>query len=154
MNTMTDNEFMIKAVEVGKLCSAVPTAFNVGAVITPNDSNKVLATGLSRQHPGNTHAEECALLNLALQAGAEQSLETLRKQEDCSNGLARGCTMYTTMEPCSKRLSGNRSCTSRVIAAGIKRVVVGVSASDRAGKRCVGVDFVVVMSMYHFQVLG
>jgi deoxycytidylate deaminase len=33
--------------------------------------------------------------------------------------------MYTTMEPCSVRLSGNRSCTSRLIEAGVACVVVG-----------------------------
>ncbi|EIE86643.1 hypothetical protein RO3G_11354 [Rhizopus delemar RA 99-880] len=30
------------------------------------------------------------------------------------------------MEPCSKRLSGNRPCVDRIIEANIKRVVVGV----------------------------
>jgi pyrimidine deaminase RibD-like protein len=30
------------------------------------------------------------------------------------------------MEPCSIRLSGNRPCSSRIIEAGIARVVVGV----------------------------
>ncbi|KAI8646839.1 hypothetical protein BD408DRAFT_449447 [Parasitella parasitica] len=29
------------------------------------------------------------------------------------------------MEPCSRRLSGNRPCTSRIIEAKIKRVVIG-----------------------------
>lgn len=34
------------------------------------------------------------------------------------------------MEPCSKRLSTNRSCTSRIIEAGIKTVYLGVKEPD------------------------
>lgn len=34
--------------------------------------------------------------------------------------------MYTTMEPCSVRLSGNVPCVQRVLATGISTVYVGV----------------------------
>lgn len=34
--------------------------------------------------------------------------------------------MYTSMEPCSRRLSGKESCTSRLLRAGVRRVVVGI----------------------------
>lgn len=143
--------FMRLAVEAGRKCHPVESAYNVGAVLTKVESTGIeslLASGFSRQLPGNTHAEECALLNLSLSQKSskngttdEEKHETLndhrhtsnaeylmelRKEEDCARGLAKECILYTTMEPCSKRLSGNRCCTSRIIAAGISRVVVGV----------------------------
>lgn len=38
-----------------------------------------------------------------------------------------GSVLYTTMEPCMKRLSGEKSCVERIIdAGGIGTVVVGV----------------------------
>lgn len=34
--------------------------------------------------------------------------------------------MYTTMEPCSLRLSGNMPCVQRVLQTGITKVYIGV----------------------------
>ncbi|KAF9093258.1 hypothetical protein BGX23_003535 [Mortierella sp. AD031] len=48
--------------------------------------------------------------------------------------------MYSTMEPCSTRLSGNRSCSDRLIASGIRRVYVGVREPDHFVKTVVGVE--------------
>ena len=42
-----------------------------------------------------------------------------------------GSTLYTTMEPCSKRLSGNLDCTTRCLSAGVSRVVVGVGEPSK-----------------------
>lgn len=95
------------AIDQANLSVPVPTAYCVGAVLTKDGA--VLATGFSRELPGNTHAEECALAKVAADSTA-----------------ARGGTMYTTMEPCSLRLSGNRPCVERIIEAGIARVVMGV----------------------------
>ncbi|ORY87123.1 CMP/dCMP deaminase family protein [Protomyces lactucae-debilis] len=83
-----------------------PTAFCVGCVLVQGD--KIVATGYSRELEGNTHAEQCALMKLPADA----------KDLDC----------YTTMEPCSERLSGNLPCVDRLIASGrIKRVLQGVA---------------------------
>ncbi|KAI8142770.1 cytidine deaminase-like protein [Fennellomyces sp. T-0311] len=101
-----DREFMQLAIEQANQSIPVEKAYCVGAVLVQND--KQLTTGFSRELPGNTHAEECALLKLK------------------ELGEARGGTMYTTMEPCSTRLSGNRPCTDRLIEAQIARVVMGV----------------------------
>ncbi|MBN8548511.1 MAG: hypothetical protein J0M12_04270, partial [Deltaproteobacteria bacterium] len=38
----------------------------------------------------------------------------------------QGATLYSTLEPCSKRLSGLECCSSRIISSGIARVVFGV----------------------------
>ena len=42
--------------------------------------------------------------------------------------LPKNTILYTTMEPCSKRLSGNRTCTERILrlASRIRVVYVGI----------------------------
>jgi pyrimidine deaminase RibD-like protein len=103
----TDLKYMQLSIEEANKSIPAPQAYCVGAALV--DANgQLLSTGFSRELPGNTHAEECALAKL--QAGIDLT----------------GATMYTTMEPCSVRLSGNRPCASRIIEAKIKRVVVGV----------------------------
>lgn len=100
---------------IASKCSPVPSAYNVGAVIVSGDG-VCLATGFSREIPGNTHAEEVALNKVA---------DTYK-----DNGTAHvlgGATLYTSMEPCSNRLSGKESCTQLILAAGIKRVVMAIA---------------------------
>ncbi|KAJ1806689.1 hypothetical protein LPJ56_005059 [Coemansia sp. RSA 2599] len=109
-----DVELMKMAIEEGRKCTSVDTAYNVGAVIV-NGEGKVISTGYSRQLPGNTHAEQCALSALEEQLGGGDLGKALEN-----------ATMYTTMEPCSKRLSGNAPCVRRILDTQIKRVVVGV----------------------------
>lgn len=53
---------------------------------------------------GRPHAEEVALL--------------------AAGHLAHGATAYVTLEPCSERSSGAPSCSERLLAAGIARVVI------------------------------
>ena len=52
---------------------------------------------------------------------------------------ASGTDMYTTMEPCSKRLSGNEPCVKHIIEANIGRVFIGAREPDHFVK-CEGVD--------------
>ena len=56
---------------------------------------------------GRPHAEEIALA----QAGEQ----------------ARGGTAYVTLEPCRERSKGGESCSSRLLQAGIARVVCAVA---------------------------
>ncbi|KAJ2302548.1 hypothetical protein IWW55_003365 [Coemansia sp. RSA 2706] len=109
MRTYSDQDvqLMRQAIEQGAKCTSVDTAYNVGALIT-DQNGTVLSTGYSRQLPGNTHAEQCAL-------------QAIDPETDLT-----GTIMYTTMEPCSKRLSGNLPCVQRILNAGIKKVFVGV----------------------------
>ncbi|RCI02608.1 DRAP deaminase [Rhizopus stolonifer] len=102
-----DLEYMQLSIQEAHKSIPAPQAYCVGAALVDKDG-KLLSTGYSRELPGNTHAEECALAKV-----------------DASMDLS-DTTMYTTMEPCSVRLSGNRPCTSRIIEAKIKRVVLGV----------------------------
>ena len=71
---------------------------------------QVLSTGYSRELLGNTHAEECCFLKLAHQGRMR----------------FEGATMYTTMEPCSTRLSGKTSCTDLILSNKLSRVVFAV----------------------------
>ena len=64
------------------------------------------ATGVG----GRPHAEEVALA----EAGE----------------AARGATAYVTLEPCGERSSGAASCSARLVAAGVARVVV--ACEDRS----------------------
>ncbi|KAJ2658858.1 hypothetical protein IW148_004501 [Coemansia sp. RSA 1199] len=118
--TEQDVELMRQAIEQGKHCTSVDSAYNVGAIIADTNGS-VLSQGYSRQLPGNTHAEQCAL-------------DTIDK----TLGLST-TTLYTTMEPCSKRLSGNTPCVQRIIDAGIMRVVVGVREPPNF-VQCTGVE--------------
>ncbi|KAA8895522.1 cytidine deaminase-like protein [Sphaerosporella brunnea] len=98
------------ALTLAQSCPPTTTAFSVGAVlVSPRGS--VLSTGYSRELPGNTHAEQNALTKL-LPATPPA-----------------GSVLYTTMEPCSERLSGNTPCLDRILFPenrGITVVVVGV----------------------------
>ncbi|KAK9898314.1 hypothetical protein P389DRAFT_193357 [Cystobasidium minutum MCA 4210] len=108
--------------EAGK-CIPTPTAFCVGAVIVDNQG-KLLATGYSRELEGNTHAEANAIDKLVNDDGITR---------------LKGSDIYTTMEPCSVRLSGNVPCTRRILETGIARVFLGTVEPDDFVK-CEGVQ--------------
>lgn len=102
---MDDRELLTAAVELSRRCPPSRTAFSVGALVVSVDGT-VLASGYSRQHDPNDHAEETALA--ALGDGWR---------------AAGGTTLYSSLEPCSARASRHRTCTELVLAAGIGRVV-------------------------------
>ncbi|OMH85066.1 Bifunctional protein RIB2 [Zancudomyces culisetae] len=112
-------EYMKLAIQQAWLAGTVTTAFNVGSVIVVDEV--VQATGYSREIRGNTHAAECAI----------------KKLDDIQ--MAKGAVLYNTMEPCSFRLSGNKSCTERIIEAGIAKVFIGVKEPDTFSN-CQGVQ--------------
>jgi len=132
VSSLGHQTLMELAVAQANLSQPIESAYCVGCVIVPANSAELhdqggpiatlLATGFSRELPGNTHAEECALLKM--------------KQLGLSTA---GCDMYTTMEPCSKRLSGNDPCVKHTIAANIGRVFIGAREPDHFVK-CEGVD--------------
>lgn len=112
---VNDGEEMRAAIECGRLSEKVDSAYCVGCVIVHKPSKQVVSSGFSRELPGNTHAEECALMKL------ESSMKDLGIE-----GKIHELTLYTTMEPCSRRLSGKKSCTERIIEFGISRVEFGI----------------------------
>lgn len=112
------------ALDTAKNCGETQTQYNVGAVLALD--GKVLATGHSRELPGNTHAEQCALEKYYAETGSRE--------------VPPGAELYTTMEPCLLRLSGNEPCVTRILDANIKTVFVGVVepptfVKDNTGKQ-------------------
>ncbi|MEO1404896.1 MAG: riboflavin biosynthesis protein RibD [Pseudomonadota bacterium] len=89
----------------------------VGCVITNAQGVKISegATG----DGGADHAEAMALSTLA-------------------DGAAKGGTAYVTLEPCRERSAGGASCSERLVAAGIARIVC--SAADPHPKGAGGFD--------------
>ncbi|CEH18441.1 Dolichyl pyrophosphate phosphatase and related acid phosphatases [Ceraceosorus bombacis] len=105
---------LLKTLALADLCVANQTAFCVGCVISPSRAScaqgeQILATGYSRELPGNTHAEECALQKLLLLL-RDSSMAAAFERETIWLDL------YTSMEPCSVRGSGNTSCVSRILS--------------------------------------
>ena len=119
----SDVDFMRAAADASLKCEPSAGAYSVGAALVSPDG-RIFALGYSRELPGNTHAEECALIKSRISL-PEPSASTGMGEH--SSEIFKGFTMYSTMEPCSIRLSGKTPCTSLLIAAGITRVVIGVS---------------------------
>lgn len=117
-----DYEIMIKAVELSKKCPYSRGAFSVGAIIVDEKLN-IISTGFSRETSDHVHAEEVAI-NKAIRNGV--NLE--------------GTTIYTTMEPCGLRLSGNLCCAQRIIDSGIKNVVYGINEPHTFVKNTTGIE--------------
>ncbi len=112
MEMSKDAEHLSRALELGKLCTPTRTAYCVGCVIVTENGSTVVSTGYSRQLPGNTHAEQCAI-------------------DGIPDQISENLVMYTTMEPCSERLSGNLPCADKIISHGnIVRVMVGIREPD------------------------
>jgi diaminohydroxyphosphoribosylaminopyrimidine deaminase/5-amino-6-(5-phosphoribosylamino)uracil reductase len=106
--TEDDRRWLQAAVELSRLSPPTSTNYAVGAVIVDH-SGVVLATGYTGEVAPRDHAEEAALAKLAGRTGLD---------------LARA-TLYSTLEPCTARRSRPGTCTDRILAAGIKRVVIG-----------------------------
>jgi pyrimidine deaminase RibD-like protein len=90
-----DGRWMRLAVSLARQCPPSEVAFSVGAVIVDA-------------------------------AGAELSRGFSRENGKLSPGEPRlaGATIYSTLEPCSRRKSRPRTCTELIIAAGLRRVVI------------------------------
>ncbi|KAI0539101.1 cytidine deaminase-like protein [Xylaria digitata] len=101
-----------------------PTNYRVGAVMVDKTTNEVLATGYTLELPGNTHAEQCCIEKLAQKYTVTGTC--------LGDALPDAVALYTTVEPCSQRLSGNKPCVDRILEVGkrIKTVYVGVQEPD------------------------
>lgn len=99
---------MLRTLKLASQCPPTSTAFCVGCVITLRNSNQVLSTGYSREtgDAANEHAEQVALNKLSGRDSFER-VET---------GVPVELDLYTSMEPCSERLSGALPCVQRILA--------------------------------------
>ncbi|KAL1896158.1 hypothetical protein Sste5346_004901 [Sporothrix stenoceras] len=104
-------EYMRQALDQARKSPPKPSNFRVGAVLVDAEDSQVLSTGYTLELPGNTHAEQCCFMKLAAENGmTEEELPSLDE-----NVLPRRLALYTTMEPCSFRMSGNLPCVQRVL---------------------------------------
>lgn len=100
-----DRHWLRAAIELSTRCPPSTTAFAVGAIVVDARGDE-LARGWSRESGGTEHAEEAALAKL-----------------DPADPRLRTATIYSSLEPCSRRSSRPRTCTDLILAAGIPRVV-------------------------------
>jgi diaminohydroxyphosphoribosylaminopyrimidine deaminase / 5-amino-6-(5-phosphoribosylamino)uracil reductase len=122
--TDADLRWLRQAVELSRRCPPSDSAFSVGAVLVSADG-EVLATGFSRERDPRDHAEEVALAKLAgaALAGGVTSADAGPGPELSGAALA-GATLYSSLEPCCRRLSRPRPCAELIVAAGVPRVVL------------------------------
>lgn len=99
---MSDEAFMRAALDLAAVLKG-RTGVNptVGCVIVKD--GVVVGEGATGEG-GRPHAEE-----IACAAAGEK---------------ARGATAYVTLEPCAQRSTGAASCSERLVAAGVSRVVI------------------------------
>ncbi len=92
-----------RAVELGGMCAPSAGSYCVGAVAVTAAGD--IFEGYTHRSSESSHAEEEAI-DAALRAGAD----------------LRGASMYSSMEPCSKRKSRPLSCSAHLIEHGFSRV--------------------------------
>ncbi|MEU5789056.1 deaminase [Micromonospora purpureochromogenes] len=101
-----DRRWLQDAIDLSRRCPPKATAYAVGAIVVGGDGIE-LARGYSRETDPQVHAEESALARLR---GVDLS----------------GATIYSSLEPCSVRQHRSPTCTSLILAAGIRRVVLAM----------------------------
>ncbi|MEM7766006.1 MAG: hypothetical protein AAF253_00790 [Pseudomonadota bacterium] len=84
---------------------------SVGCVLV--DPRGELIAEAATAEGGTVHAEELALAE--------------------AQSLAEGATAYVTLEPCRERSAGGLSCSERLVAAGVARVVVAIADAHPNG---------------------
>ncbi|CAK7264857.1 hypothetical protein SEPCBS119000_001217 [Sporothrix epigloea] len=151
--------YMCKALDLARQSPPKPSNFRVGALVVDVATDTVLATGYTLELPGNTHAEQCCFQKLAEQYGVNEDELALLPEAK----LPRQLALYTTMEPCSVRLSGNLPCVQRILrlvaaeSSVTRRVTVysgimepGTFVSENTGRQILeaaGIQFVHVPSL-------
>ncbi|ROT36613.1 cytidine deaminase-like protein [Sodiomyces alkalinus F11] len=133
--------YMQYALSLAKQSPPKPSNYRVGAILVDRSTNVVLSTGYTLELEGNTHAEQCCFAKLAERHGvAEEQLA-----DAMANASPRSLVLYTTMEPCSQRMSGNLPCTQRILRLRplVSSVYVGVKepekfVSENTGRKALG----------------
>jgi len=117
--------YMRYALQLARKSPPKPTNYRVGALLVDNTTNEILATGYTLECEGNTHAEQCCFIKLARDHNV--------LEENLQDVLPEKAILYTTVEPCGKRLSGNIPCVERILrlGRGIKTVYVGVTEPEK-----------------------
>lgn len=111
-----------------------PSNYRVGAVLVDPKTNSVVSTGYTLELEGNTHAEQCCFIKLAQSNGIAAKGNEVDLERDLASVVTTPLVLYTTVEPCSKRLSGNLPCAERILHLGqgtIGTVYVGVMEPEK-----------------------
>jgi len=117
----TDVRYMERAFDLAEMARGRTTPNPlVGAVVVSGE--RVLGEGY-HVGPGRDHAEVAAMKDAMRRAGRTVD-EAAGGWLAAAGGLFHGATMYVTLEPCCT-FGRTPPCTDSLIAAGIKRVVVG-----------------------------
>lgn len=123
--TAADHLWMQRAIELSRLCPPAEKAYSVGAVIVAADGTEI-AYGYSRETDSHVHAEESALAKI-----------------DADDPRLKDATTYSTLEPCSERMSRRPTCVELIIAARIPRVVIAWREPSLFVDDCIGVELLV-----------
>lgn len=105
MELETDRQWLAKAIELSEQCPPTDTAFCVGAVLV-GASGQVVAQAYSRRADPEDHAEEAAL----------------REATALGTDL-RGATLYSSLEPCLRRVSRPVPCAQLILRSDVRRVL-------------------------------
>ncbi len=109
--TTDDIHYLHEAIAESRRCTPCKTSYCVGAVIVTADGR--IFRGYTHETSPTHHAEQEAIAK-ALAAGAE----------------LRGASIYSSMEPCSKRSSEPESCTELIIRHGFSHVAFALYEPD------------------------
>ncbi len=99
-----DRKMMERAIEVSRLSPPADTCYRVGAVIVTAKGEVI--DGYTHETSPTHHAEQAAI-SKALKQGLN----------------LRGATIYSSIEPCSKRVSEPKSCSELIIEHGFARII-------------------------------
>jgi pyrimidine deaminase RibD-like protein len=123
-------QYMLLALDQAQESPPKPSNFRVGALLVDADTGAILSRGYTLECEGNTHAEQCCLLKYA------QAHDL--PEDRVGEALPPNTVIYTTMEPCNLRLSGNLPCVDRIIRTTslngdrtIKKVYIGVKEPEK-----------------------
>lgn len=105
--TIDHSALMQEALEEARQSPPKPSNYCVGALLVDGNTGDVLSRGYTLELEGNTHAEQCCLAKFA------QAFDV--PEERVGEVLPENTSIYTTMEPCNLRLSGNLPCVDRII---------------------------------------
>src|ERR1700688_1026445 len=119
IQTTVDRKFCEMAIQLSKKSIAENDGKlhpYVGVVVVTNGN--VIATGFRGETgKGGDHGEFCALKKVNV---------------DVDNVDLSGCTVYTTLEPCTERKTGKTPCATRLINGKVARVVYGLADKDES----------------------
>jgi pyrimidine deaminase RibD-like protein len=120
-DALLDRKFMLRAIELARKCTTEPgkdkPSPKVGAVVVRN--GKIL---------GEAYRGEPFRGKLA--PGDHAEFVLLEKK--LKDKQLAGATLYTTLEPCTRRGTGKVPCAERIIDRRLKRVVIGALDPDES----------------------